>query len=50
MKTSDMNEMSIEVLEALHSRLGIALEINDGRITGSVHEKSTATDGKSEQC
>ena len=47
---TDMNKMTLEELAAIHSRLGIGLEINDGKITGSVHEKSTVSDGKSEQC
>lgn len=47
---TDMNKMSLEELEVIHYNMGISVEINDGRISGSVHEKSTATDGKSEQC
>ena len=47
---TDMNKMSMEELVAIHSRLGIVLEINDGKIVSSFYEKSTVTDGKSEQC
>ena len=47
---TDMNKMSLEELEVIHYNMGISVEINDGRIVGSVHEKSTDTDGKSEQC
>lgn len=47
---TDMNKMTLEELAAIHDHLGIGLEINDGKITGSVHEKSTVTDGESEQC
>lgn len=47
---TDMNKMSIEELGAIHDYLGISLEINDGKVVGSVHEKSTVTDGQSEQC
>lgn len=47
---TDMNKMGIEELEAIHDCLGIGYEINDGKIVGSVYEKSTATDGESEQC
>lgn len=47
---TDMNKMSLEELGVIHYNMGISVEINDGRIVGSVHEKSTATDGESEQC
>lgn len=47
---TDMNKMSMEELGAIHDFLGIGLEINDGKVVGSVHEKSTVTDGQSEQC
>ena len=44
------NVISIEELVKNHERLGVEYEINDGKIVGSVYEKSTATDGESEQC
>lgn len=47
---TDFNEMSMEEIEAIHYNIGISVEINDGKIISSVHEKSTVTDGKSEQC
>lgn len=49
MMITNFNEMSIEELGAIHDYLGIALEISDGKVVGSVHEKSTVTDGQSEQ-
>ena len=50
MTITEMNKMSMEELEAIHKGLGIVLEINDGEIVSSFYEKSTVTDGKSEQC
>lgn len=41
---TDMNEMSLEELGAIHDRLGISLEINDGMVVGCKQEKSTDTD------
>ena len=41
---TDMNKMSLEDLDIIHYHMGIGFEINDGKIVGSVYEKSTVTD------
>lgn len=47
---TDMNKMNLEELGAMHSHMGLRYEINDGKIVGSVQEKSTDTDSESDQC